>query len=277
MAQPKTKPIPQYCHDILTDLPTGHIATFMPDGRISVNPVCVMWDGEHVRVSTLKSRMKYKNLVRDPRVAISIPHRNNPNRYVEIRGVAELADDLDRSFVNSVARTFMGADEYPFDRPGDERAIITIHAEQVSAPNIPLSDTPPTAPDTERNKQLARSFIDAINRVDTNAIADAYAEDGVCWTPGSMAISGTFTRDQVAEFSRQILQAFPGGLKMTIKEMTAEGDRVAIEAESHGLHASGKPYNNQYHILMRVRDGKIVEWREYMDTMHANEVICGQA
>lgn len=150
MAFPQTRPIPASHHDILTDLPIGHLATVRPDGRLSVNPVSLMWDGVHVRVSTVKSRQKYRNLVRDPRVAISIPHRNNPNRYVELRGVAELTDDPDRSFINSVARHYLKAEVYPFDRPGDERVTITIHAEQVSLPDIPLADAPPSAPDSVR-------------------------------------------------------------------------------------------------------------------------------
>jgi PPOX class probable F420-dependent enzyme len=153
MSPPKTKPIPESHHHILVDRPTGHLATIRADGYLSVNPVGVMWDGEHVRVSTLKSRVKYRNLRRDPRVAISIPHRNNPNIYVEIRGIAEISEDADRSFVNSLARHYMGVDEYPFDEPGDERVVITIHAEQVSAPEIPLADDPPTAPDPEFRKE----------------------------------------------------------------------------------------------------------------------------
>ena len=51
--------------------------------------------------------------------------------------------------------------------------------------------------------------------------------------------------------------------------------RVAIEAESYGRHKSGRVYSNQYHFLMRLRDGKVTEWKEYMDTMHANDVLCG--
>jgi len=283
MSFPKTKPIPKSHQDILTNRPTGHLCTIRKDGRLTVNPVGLMFDGEYVRVSTLKSRVKYKNLVRDRRVAISVPHRNNPNRYIEIRGIAELTDDADRSFVNSVAKAYMGVDVYPFDQPGDERAIITIHAEQVSAPDIPLEDAPPTASDgeisrrkCEVNKGIARDFVAAINRGDVEALADMYAADGVCWTPGSMPISGTYDREQVRKFAKQILEAFPNGLNMTIRRMTAEENRVAIEAESHARHVSGKDYNNQYHILMQLRDGKIVEWREYMDTMHANAVICGQ-
>jgi len=147
MSLPKSAPIPEHVHDILTDLPTGHIATLREDGRISVNPVALVFDGTHVRVSTVKSRMKYKNLLHDDRVAISVPHRNNPNRYVEIRGRAVLEDDKERGFVNEIARIYMGADEYPFDQPGDERATITIIAEQVSAPEIPLAEDAPGKPD----------------------------------------------------------------------------------------------------------------------------------
>lgn len=147
MAFPPTRPVPASHHDILVDRPTGHLATLRPDGRLSVSPVSLMWDGTHVRVSTVKSRQKYRNLVADPRCAISIPHRNNPNRYVELRGIAELNDDVDRSFINSVARHYLGVDEYPFDVPGAERVTITIHAEQVSAPEIPLADNSPGAPD----------------------------------------------------------------------------------------------------------------------------------
>ncbi len=283
MNYPKTKAIPKSHHHILTNRPTGHLCTIRKDGRLTVNPVGLMFDGEYVRVSTVKSRVKYKNLVRDPRIAISVPHRNNPNRYIEIRGIAELTDDPDRSFVNSVAKEYMGVDVYPFDQPGDERAIITIHAEQVSAPDIPLEDAPPTAADGEINRRkcdvnkgIAKEFVAAINRGDIEAVVNTYAEDGVCWTPGSMLISGTYNREQIRKFSKQILDAFPGGLNMTVKRMIAEGDCVAIEAESNARHVSGKAYKNQYHILMRLRDDKIVEWREYMDTMQANAVICGQ-
>lgn len=147
MDHPPSKPVPASHQDILVDRPTGHLATIRPDGRLSVNPVSLLWDGEHVRFSTVKSRQKYRNLVADPRCAISVPHRNNPNRYVELRGVAELQDDTGRRFIDAIARHYMGVDVYPFDPPGAERVTVTIHAEQVSAPEIPLADDSPGAPD----------------------------------------------------------------------------------------------------------------------------------
>ena len=147
MDERETLSIPESVHDILNDKPTAFLSTLRPDGRISVNPVAVMFDGTWLRVSTTKDRRKYRNLLLDPRVAICVPHRNNPNRYVEVRGRAEIRDDGDRSFIDSIAQTYMGVERYPFDRPGDERVVIRIVAEQVSAPAIPLADDPPARPD----------------------------------------------------------------------------------------------------------------------------------
>jgi len=127
----------------------------------------------------------------------------------------------------------------------------------------------------EENKGFARKFLDALSRGDWDFVEDAYAEDVVIWTPGTMPFSGIHTKDGVADVKAWLTGVFPDGLKFTVKSMTAEGDRVAIEAESYGKHVNGKIYNNQYHFLMKIRDGKICELKEYMDTMHANEVLAG--
>jgi len=128
----------------------------------------------------------------------------------------------------------------------------------------------------EENKQIARDFFAALNRADSAAIAQMYADDAVLWTAGSLPFSGTFNKTQAVQRTRAVLSAFPEGLTLTIKGLTAEDERVAIEAESHGRHVSGKLYNNQYHFLMIIRDGKVAAFKEYMDTMHAKEVLAGR-
>ena len=123
------------------------VATLRPDGRLSNHPVCLLWDGKHVRFSTTRARRKYRNLRADPRIAISVTDPENPWRYLEIRGRAELADDADRSFINRIAKKYMGQDEYPFDRPGDERVTVTVQVEQVSVAHVHASTgsgRPPT-------------------------------------------------------------------------------------------------------------------------------------
>ncbi|HSW11212.1 MAG TPA: nuclear transport factor 2 family protein [Solimonas sp.] len=127
----------------------------------------------------------------------------------------------------------------------------------------------------QRNKQLAQAFFDILNRGDVPALLDAYAEDGRCVTMGNTLISGTYGKEQIAAAAGGIYQVFPKGIRFSIKAMTAEGERVAVEAESEGAHISGQLYTNQYHFLMRFRDGKLVEFKEYMDTERVTDILCG--
>jgi PPOX class probable F420-dependent enzyme len=107
--------------------------------------MALLFDGTHVRLSTVTNRQKYKNLVADDRITVCVVQPDNLNRYVEIRGRAIVEPDPDRAFIDQIAVRYMDADRYPFDRPGDERVIITVIAEQVSSPLIPLADAPPYA------------------------------------------------------------------------------------------------------------------------------------
>ena len=130
---------------------------------------------------------------------------------------------------------------------------------------------------TEQTRELAYALFEAMNAADVERLDQLYADDFTLWTAGSMPISGTSNKEQALAGMKMIDQAFPDGIVFGITEMTVEGERAAIEAESSGVHVSGKLYHNQYHFLMVARDGRIVSFREYMDTMHANEVLMGGA
>lgn len=127
----------------------------------------------------------------------------------------------------------------------------------------------------EDNKQRVRDFFDAMQRADAAAIAGAYADDGHVYTMGNTLISGRSGKQQILEFAGSVLDSFPQGLDFNIVGMTAEGDRVAVEATAEGMHVSGKPYQNFYHFLFTWRDGELLELKEYMDTEMVTDVICG--
>ena len=131
------------------------------------------------------------------------------------------------------------------------------------------------AAEQEHNKRAVRAFFEAMNRNDPAAIVDSYAKDGYVQTMGTTLISGRRDRAQIAAFAEGVLEAFPEGLTFTIRQMTAEEDRVAVEAESHGRHASGRIYNNQYHFLFTLRAGEVLSLKEYMDTELVTDVLCG--
>jgi len=127
----------------------------------------------------------------------------------------------------------------------------------------------------ERNKKLVQEFFELLNRGDVAGIVAAYAADGQLQTMGRTLISGRFTRAQIEAAAGQIYQAFPQGLGFSIDAMTAEGERVAVEAHSEGRHASGVTYSNEYHFLFVFREGRIELLREYMDTERVTDILCG--
>jgi len=131
--------------------------------------------------------------------------------------------------------------------------------------------------DIEANKAIVREFIEAMSRADVEAILEAYAEDGYVRTMGDTPISGVYDRERIADYAGSVYDTFPEGLEFTVHGMTAEGDRVAVEAESNGAHVSGRHYRNFYHFLFTLRDGKVASLKEYLDTQKVMEVLVAGA
>lgn len=97
--------IPESHKDILDKKGFAHWATIGPGGEPHSSPVWYGWDGEHLLISQTKVRQKYRNVRRDPRVALSILDPDNPYRYLEIRGeVIDIEDDENNAFINSMAK-----------------------------------------------------------------------------------------------------------------------------------------------------------------------------
>jgi PPOX class probable F420-dependent enzyme len=125
--------IPEAYHNLLISTALAHVATIGTQGEPQSTPVWIGWDGEHIRFSQTKRQRKYRNLLRDPRVALSMVDRHNPYRYLEVRGVAiAFEDDPDRAFVDSMARKYLGVDRYPWHQEGDEHVTIVILPQHTS-------------------------------------------------------------------------------------------------------------------------------------------------
>jgi ketosteroid isomerase-like protein len=126
----------------------------------------------------------------------------------------------------------------------------------------------------EENKRIVLGFFENFSAGKAEAALGAMADNATWWVAGNFPLSGSKTKKEFTELLKGMGAAMPEGLKLTAKGITAEGDRVAVEAESYGKHANGKVYQNQYHFLIEVRNSKIQAVREYLDTMHANDVLC---
>ncbi len=97
--------IPENYVDLLESTALAHVATIGPRGEQQTSPVWFGLDGRYVRFSQTKTRQKFKNVQREPRIALSIVDPQNPYRYIEIRGrVVQIEDGPELQFINSMAR-----------------------------------------------------------------------------------------------------------------------------------------------------------------------------
>jgi PPOX class probable F420-dependent enzyme len=91
-------------------------------------------DGEHVLFNTSIGRAKEKHLRRDPRVAVTVlPAENQQAGYVTVNGTAELTEDGAKEHIDSLAKKYLGVDEYPYLQPGEQRVIVKITPEKIDA------------------------------------------------------------------------------------------------------------------------------------------------
>ena len=127
----------------------------------------------------------------------------------------------------------------------------------------------------EQNKDIIRQWISALNGNDTAAVLAMYSDDIHITTMGNTLISGRYGPEQVKTFVSGVLDVFPKGLNFTVHSMTAEDDRVSVEATGEGVHVSGCAYQQHYHFLATIADGRIKELKEYLDTELVTDVLCG--
>lgn len=130
----------------------------------------------------------------------------------------------------------------------------------------------------EENRKIVARFWDAFSSSDYDSALSLLDDREFTWwilgSPQKFCLAGSRDKAGFKALLGGVAANAPGGIKMTPSAWTAEGDRVAMEAESYAL-VSGKVYNNLYHFLHIVRDGKIRMVKEYLDTQHATEILCG--
>jgi PPOX class probable F420-dependent enzyme len=115
--------------ELLREPQIANVATVMSDGTPQVTPVWIDTDGENILFNTSKGRVKHRNLVRNPKVAISVVDRNDPWRTLVVRGTAEFIDEGADAHIDSLAKKYLGVDTYPGHKAGEQRVIVRVTPE----------------------------------------------------------------------------------------------------------------------------------------------------
>ena len=112
------------------------MSTLMPDGQPQTQLMWVHADDEHLLINTEVGRQKFRNVVRDPRVTITVFDSENPYRYVEARGrvVSTEAGQAGRDDIDALSQKYMGA-AYG-NAIATERGILRIEVDRIHRNNI---------------------------------------------------------------------------------------------------------------------------------------------
>lgn len=126
---------------------------------------------------------------------------------------------------------------------------------------------------SEANKTVALQFMEAMSSIDVALAGSVVGADAVTVTKGTGRFTGTRGRDQMVGTIAAFEHMIPTGLRFTIGNVTAEGERVVVEARGDALTVDGAPYCNDYCFVFTIRDGKIRRVDEYFCTKLADEVL----
>ena len=103
------------------------LTTIRPDGHPASQVMWVDSDGEYILINTEKHRRKYRNVLADPRVTVTIWQAGNPYNYLEIRGVVHdhIEGQAAREHIDRLAMRYFGR-LYDPDEIESERVILRI-------------------------------------------------------------------------------------------------------------------------------------------------------
>jgi PPOX class probable F420-dependent enzyme len=108
------------------------LATVNRDGSPQTSVIWIGRDEDGVLFTTVAGRVKHRNMVRDPRVSISVIDSADAENYAELRGrVASISPDVGRETDTLLSWKYDGRDPAP-DRPGAVRVVVRVAVEKVT-------------------------------------------------------------------------------------------------------------------------------------------------
>jgi hypothetical protein len=127
-------------------------------------------------------------------------------------------------------------------------------------------------------REVVLEFFARLGRGDVAGLIELYHPDLVYTVMGRTPLSGTYRG--LPEVQRRLFApvfARVDGLALVCEETIAEGERVVALAGGKGTaKPSGEPYQNRYVFVYRVREGRIVEVSEYLDTALVETALYGK-
>ena len=126
-----------------------------------------------------------------------------------------------------------------------------------------------------KNKELIRAFVVAMQTSNVEKLKTMITDDFSWWIIGKpeyLVTAGEHDSNYFLGFFKGT-ELFPEGPEFKIISMIAEDNKVATEATFKAKTAMGTYYENYYHFLFIIENGKVKRMKEYMDTFSAKRLL----
>ena len=122
------------------------------------------------------------------------------------------------------------------------------------------------------NAELVRRGYEAFNTGDQAALTELFAEDAVWHAAGNGPLSGTKQgRDAVLAYFGELGERSEGSFRATVLDVVG-GENHTVGIQQTHAENNGKTLDAATAIVFVLRDGKVVEGREfYEDTARSDE------
>ncbi len=124
----------------------------------------------------------------------------------------------------------------------------------------------------QENAELVRRGYEAFNAGDMDTLAELFADDAVWYAAGRGVLSGKKQgRDAVLAYFGELGSRSQGSFHATVQDIVGGEDHTIGIQQSHA-ESNGKILDAATVIAFVLRDGKVVEGREYFaDTASTDE------
>ncbi|MCH6471162.1 nuclear transport factor 2 family protein [Sinomonas terrae] len=117
----------------------------------------------------------------------------------------------------------------------------------------------------EENVELVRRGDEAFNAGDMETLRELFAEDAVWHASGSGVLSGVKRgRKEILAYFAELGGRSQGTLKVIVNEIIG-GESHTVQLQHNHAEANGRTLDTDGVITFRIRDGKVIEGREYFE------------
>lgn len=122
------------------------------------------------------------------------------------------------------------------------------------------------------NAEVVRQGYEAFNAGDMATLSGLFAEDAIWYAAGSGSLSGTKQgRDAVLAYFGELGARSQGSLQAIVKDIVG-GENHTVGIHQSNAESNGKTLDIATAVVFVLRDGKVVEGREFSeDTAQADE------